>query len=157
VKLNEALAERADVKRRLDQMKHRVIAAARHQEGEDPPESADELLSQAGELLGRQRILITRINHTNAEAVTEDGESVTAALARRDELRSLHKLVTETEQAAAGTGRHDFYRATRGEIRDVTEMDVVALRRRADEIARQVRELDAQIQAAGLAFDLVDH
>lgn len=157
MKLNEALAERADIKRRLDQLKRRVSAAARHQEGEDPPESADELLAQAEGLLGQQRSLITRINHTNAESVTGSGESLTAALARRDELRALHKLIAEAEQAAAGSGRHGMYRTMRSEIRDVTEMDVAGLRRRLDDVARQARELDAEIQAAGLTTDLVGH
>jgi hypothetical protein len=154
VNLHEALAERASNIRQLEQLKHRLIAAARHQEGEDPAEPADEILRQADELLTRQAQLIAAINHTNAATHLNGGETITMALARRDQLKALLKLVTETESAAAGSGRHGLYRSMRSEIRDVTEMDVTALRRRLDNLSRQVRELDAQIQAAAPATDL---
>jgi hypothetical protein len=148
VNLHEALAERAANVRQFEQLKHRVIAAVRHQEGEDPAETGDELLRQTKDLLDRQARLIAAINHTNAATLLDDRSStITAALAERDRLRALHKLITETEAAAAGSGRHGWGRAMRSEIRDVTEMDVAGLRRQLDDLSRQIRELDAKIQA----------
>ena len=48
VKLAEALAERAAATRRVEQLRARIVASARHQEGETPPEDAAGLLGEAG-------------------------------------------------------------------------------------------------------------
>src|SRR6478735_2300048 len=51
VKLAEALAERAAAVRRVEQLRSRVEASARYQEGETPAEDAARLLAEADEVL----------------------------------------------------------------------------------------------------------
>lgn len=46
MKLAEALADRADASRRVEQLRSRVVANARYQEGEQPTEDAAELLTR---------------------------------------------------------------------------------------------------------------
>lgn len=154
VNLQEALAERSSNKRHLEQLKHRLTAAARHQEGETPPETADELIEQYERLSGQQATLIARINLTNAGTRLPDGgPTLTEALATRDERRLRHKVLTEAESTAAGADRYSF-RATRTEIRDVAGLDVVGIRRHCDELGADIRRLDAAIQLAGATTEL---
>jgi hypothetical protein len=47
MKLGGALALRADLTRRLDGLRERARNAARHQQGEDPPEDPGALLAEA--------------------------------------------------------------------------------------------------------------
>lgn len=54
------------------------------QEGEEPPESPDELLAELERRCDELQGLIAKINHTNAGARLATGETVTEGLARRD-------------------------------------------------------------------------
>ncbi|MCZ4278372.1 DIP1984 family protein [Rhodococcus yunnanensis] len=105
MKLAEALAERAELVRRAEHLKVRILANARHQDGESPAENASELLSEHGATLDRLQVLIRRINRTNSAAMVRDG-TVTDALASRDVLRMKHKAVTAAADAASGR-EHD--------------------------------------------------
>ncbi len=58
--LGEALAERASKKKQLEQTAARAAAVARYQEGEQPAESADELLARGRALIGELRELARR-------------------------------------------------------------------------------------------------
>jgi hypothetical protein len=66
VKLAEALSLRADATRRVEQLRARIVANARFQEGEEPTEDAAALLGEAGAVLDELEDLIRRINRTNA-------------------------------------------------------------------------------------------
>ena len=69
MKLAEALALRADAVKRVEQLKSRVLANARFQEGEDPTEDATGLLTEADRALGELEVLIRRINRTDRKSV----------------------------------------------------------------------------------------
>ncbi|RLK24222.1 hypothetical protein DER29_2120 [Micromonospora sp. M71_S20] len=154
MKLAEALALRADAARRAEQLRARIAASARYQEGEAPAEDASALLVEAGEVLGELESLIRRINRTNAATVVEGG-TLTDALARRDVLRMRHSVVTSAADAAAGEGQRG-YRQLRSELKMVPALPVAELRRRADDLARQVREVDTLIQRTNWEVDLLD-
>ncbi len=47
-------------------------------------------------------------------------------------------------------------RATRTELRTLVTVDVTAVRRELDDLARQSRELDVRIQAANWATELIE-
>ncbi|WP_328852159.1 DIP1984 family protein [Micromonospora globbae] len=154
MKLAEALALRADAARRVAQLRTRVVASARYQEGEAPAEDPASLLAEAGEVLGELEELIRRINRTNA-ATSVDGRSLTDALARRDVLRLRHALVTSAADAAAGEGQRGF-RQLRSELKMIPALPVAELRRQADDLARQLREVDTLIQRTNWEVDLLD-
>ena len=104
MKLAEALALRADAAHRAEQLRARITANARYQEGETPAEDAVVLLAEAGQVLNELESLIRRINRTNAVTMLEGG-TLTDGLARRDVLRLRHGLVTSAASAAAGEGQ----------------------------------------------------
>jgi hypothetical protein len=154
MKLAEALALRADAARRAEQLRARVAASARYQEGEPPAEDAAALLAEAEEVLGRLESLIRRINRTNA-ATPVAGGTLTDALARRDVLRLRHGVVTSAAEAAAGDHQRGF-RQLRSELKMVSALPVSELRGRADELARELREVDTLIQRTNWEVDLLD-
>jgi hypothetical protein len=157
MKLAEALLLRADHNRTIEQLRGRIVASARYQEGEQPPEDANDLLDTCSSLLDELERLIRHINRTNAGTTMPDGRTVTDALAERDVLRLRYSLLTNAADAASGSGQRGFLmRATRSELRVVTDLDVKGLRQRAAEAARRTRELDAQIQQANWTTDLVE-
>jgi hypothetical protein len=155
MKLAEALALRADASRRAEQLRARITGSARFQEGETPAEDAASLLTEAGDVLTDLETLIRRINRTNAATLVEGGGTLTDALARRDVLRLRHSVVTSAADAAAGEGQRG-YRQLRSELKMIPALPVAELRRQADDLARQVREVDTLIQRVNWEVDLLD-
>ena len=150
MKLAEALQERADLLRRIEQLRTRLDNNVLVQEGETPAENPDELLEELERCIARSEELMTRINLTNA-AVTVEGESLTALLARRDCLKMKLSLLHDAVNTASQTAR----RATRSEIRILSAIDVPALQKRVDGASKLLRETDNLIQAANWLNDLI--
>ncbi|PYC86582.1 hypothetical protein C7C46_05580 [Streptomyces tateyamensis] len=153
MKLAEGLAQRADATRRVEQLRARIVGSARYQEGELPAEDAGQLLVEAGAVLEDLEALIRRINRTNATVVMDDGSTLTDALARRDVLRLRHSVVTAAADAAAGRGGA---RQLRSELKMLAALPVAELRAQADQLAREIREVDVAIQRTNWTVDLVD-
>ena len=155
MKLAEALAARADLQRRIEQLRSRISANARFQEGEEPAEDAAALLAEAHADLDRLGDLISRINATNALLDLGGGRTMTDALAARDVLKLRHALVTDAAAAASGSGgAFGHLRQMRSELRQFAALPVAELRGQADAIARELRELDGRIQQANWTNDL---
>jgi hypothetical protein len=155
MKLAEALLLRADRNRALEQLKQRIAASARYQEGEKPAEDARELVTAASAVLDDLERLIRSINRTNSETLMEDGRTLTDALAERDVLRLRFSLLSSSAEAASGGGqRIGMIRATRSELRFVRSLDVKALRQQASDVARRARELDGRIQQVNWTNEL---
>ena len=82
MKLAEALQERADLNRRIQQLQQRLGNNAIVQENEKPIEDPKALLEELDRCIASLEDIITRINLTNCRTQV-DGESLTALLARR--------------------------------------------------------------------------
>ncbi|KZC95757.1 MULTISPECIES: DIP1984 family protein [Clavibacter] len=161
MRLAEALMERSDLQRRVESLRSRIQASARYQEGEDPAEDAAALLAEAVETVDVLAALVTRINLTNTAARLDDGTPLTSALARRDALRTRHGILTSAADAAsgrAGGGMAAGYapRQMRSELRQIAALPIREVRDRADDAARELRELDARIQRANWEVELVE-
>lgn len=154
MKLAEALARRTDTSRRVDQLRARIADNARYQEGEPPSEDAADLLMEAENALTELESLVRKINATNAATPLGNG-TITDALARRDVLRLRHALITSSANAAAGKNQQ-AYRQLRSELMYVSALTVRPLRERADNLARELREVDLQVQQANWSTDLID-
>lgn len=148
--LAEALAQRADITRRIDQLRTRLTGVARVQEGESPDEDPAALLNEINDLLGQLEVLIRRINATNSRTLFEDVGTLTDALARRDVLAKKREILVSVADAAAT--RQD--RFSRQEIKYVATMNVTQLRSEADEAARAYRDLDTEIQRINWSTEL---
>lgn len=152
MKLAEALVLRADLQKRLAQMRTRLSQSALVQEGEQPPENPVELLAELEQILKQLQDLIARINKTNLQSKLPDGTVLTDALARRDILSQHHSVINGLVETASNR----IERYSRSEIRKLSTVDVAALRRQLDDLARQRRELDTTIQATNWTTDLLE-
>lgn len=155
MKVAEALALRADAARRVEQLRSRIVANARYQEGEEPAENARTLLAEAVTVLDELESLIRRINRTNAASPLDGGGTVTDALAHRDVLRLRHAVLTAAADAAVGR-QAGAVRQLRSELKMLAALPVADLRAQADEVARQIRDTDIRIQRANWEVDLLD-
>ncbi|WP_336501733.1 DIP1984 family protein [Microbacterium paraoxydans] len=153
MRLAEALAARADLQRRIEQLRARIVANARYQEGEEPAEDAAALIEEADAALTRLQSLIRRINVTNSRLDLGADGTMTDALAARDVLRLRHSVLTDAAAAASGANEQ-YLRQMRSELRQVSALPVAALRARADAVAQELRELDNRIQQANWSHDL---
>ncbi|WP_375503911.1 DIP1984 family protein [uncultured Jatrophihabitans sp.] len=156
MKLAEALSQRADAVRRVEQLRTRVTHSARFHEGEEPAEDAVALLAESEEVLAELQDLIRRINRTNSAAEIGADGTLTDALARRDVLRMHHAVLTSAADAASGRAEHGFGRQMRSELRMLSALPVAELRQRADGVARDLRDLDVRVQRANWEVDLLD-
>jgi methyl-accepting chemotaxis protein len=151
MKVAEALALRADLQRRLEQLKQRLVKNARIQEGdkseEDPVELQTEFEKSAQELT----VLIQRINRSNAGSQFGSG-TMAEALAQRDVLKIRYNAYRELANAASTTQG----RTTRSEVKFISTVSVAVTQRKADDLARQYRELDTRIQEADWLTTLLD-
>ena len=154
--LGEALAERASKKKQLEQTAARAAAVARYQEGEQPAESADELLARGRALIGELRELARSINRTNSATELDPAFTLTDALALRDAYAAQYKLVTAIADAGAGATGMTWARQLRSELQQVSAVRVADLRDEADQIAEARRNLDVRIQQAGWATELLE-
>ncbi len=151
MKLAEALQERADLNRRIEQLRYRLNNNVLVQEGEKPLEDPAALLEELESSFTRLEWLIARINLTNC-AVKVEGRSLTELIARRDVLslraEAYRRLVEEASQ--------NTHRATRTEIKILSAVNVPALQRQADDASRELRLLDNTLQATNWTADLME-
>ena len=149
MKLAEALQERADLNRRIQQLQQRLSSNAVVQEGEQPAENPLELLDELDGCVSNLEQLITRINLTNCRTLV-DGESLTALLARRDALKLQLSAYRDLVYSASRLAQ----RATHTEIKLLSTVNVRELQKQVDEMAKRLRLLDNSIQAANWSTEL---
>lgn len=150
--LSEALMQRADLQRRLEQIKARLLRNVRVQEGEKPAEDPAELMAEFERVAAELTTIVQRINRTNAATAFDATMTLTDAIAVRDGLRK--RATVYNELTAAAVFRHDRY--SRSEVRFTSTINVAAVQAQADNYSREARALDARIQAQNWKVELVD-
>ena len=151
MKLAEALLIRGEMQTKLASLRQRIAANVLTDEGESPREDPGELIREAAGLMQDRTSVLIRIHATNHGARLPDGRSMTQALAERDELAARHKLIHEALEAT----RLEGHRYSMREIKSVPSVDVKSLQKQLDDLARRLRELNAQIQQANWQIDLI--
>ena len=149
MKLAEALQERADLNAKIDELRRRLGNNATVQEGEAPAEDPAELIAQLDGCIARLEELIAKINATNCATVTDMG-TLTELIARRDclniRISAYRDLITDASCLSQ--------RASRTEIKIISAVDVKALQKRADEMAKEIRLVDNKIQETNWLTEL---
>jgi len=155
MKLAEALIERKALKDNLGRLRERLTQNAQVQEGDTPQEDPQLLINEVDAALKDLQVLTVRINLTNTRTALSDGDARTLmdAIAERDMLALKRSIITQLIQAAAIT-RASGYGVTRNEVKFRPTVDVAALQKEMDALAKQYRVLDTQIQAANFATEL---
>ena len=151
MKIAEALALRADLQKRVEQLKQRLVKNARIQEGDTPEEDPVDLQAELEKSAGDLVLLIQRINRTNAASPFGQG-TLADSLAERDVLKMRYNAYRELANAASTSQS----RATRSEVKFISTVSVAATQRKADDLAREYRELDTRIQEADWLTTLLD-
>lgn len=152
MKLAEALIARADLQKRIEQLKLRILRNAKVQEGDNPAENPVDLLKELDSLTAELASLIQRINWTNAQTAFDKKMTIADAIASRDRLSSLHSLYLSLAQAATVT--QDRY--SRSEVKFKSSVDVKKVQKQADKYAKDHRNLDGAIQSLNWSTDLIE-
>ena len=150
MKLAEALNQRADLQKRIAQLRERLSNNVKVQEGDEPAEKPEDLFKELEGALKALESLIVRINRTNQETVWE-GKTLTEMIAGKDVL-SLQLSVLRTALESANV-RSDRY--SRNEIKFVRTVDVNDLQKKVDDLSRDLRTLDSKLQQANWMTDLL--
>ncbi len=150
MKLAYALTERADLQKRLMQLEARLMNNSKVQEGEQPAEDPKELLKELNGIMTQLEDLIARINLTNS-ATVENGETLTALLARRDCLTQKVQILRNFLNSASATAA----RATRSEIKIMSTVSVAEQQKEVDRLSKELRELDGRIQTLNWTTELI--
>jgi len=152
VKLAEALLERKSIKEQIDNLKERARQDVRVQEGDEPSELPENLYAEMEKLVNRLEEMIIAINRTNISATLPDGQTLMEAIARRDMLKMRYQAVKDLSEAAAP--ERSLWRQTHTEVKFKPTISIAEWRKKADDLAREYRELDNQIQAANWNIEL---
>ena len=151
MKLAEALQERADLNRKIEQLRVRFAANALVQEGEQPAEDPEQLKVELDGAIDRLGYLIERINMTNASTMI-DGKSVTRVIAHRDALSLKIEAYREIVRAASQTTT----RMRVSEIRIRPSISVREWQKQIDLLSGALRVIDNTLQENNWKTDLIE-
>jgi hypothetical protein len=141
MKLAEALQERADLNKKIAQLRSRLVMNATVQEGEKTAENPQELLKELNSCLENLQSLIGAINITNCKTIVK-GKSLTELIANKDCLTLKIQSYRELLDAASRLAQ----RATRTEIKIESAIDVQKYQNGLDQMSKELRILDNTIQ-----------
>lgn len=155
MKLAEALLLRADATKRIRELQARLQRSARVQEGDTAPENPLELMDELTRTVAELTRLVKQINRTNAQTPFDESRTLTDALADRDALTTEYGALIGTINHATGAGQQQ-YGYPPSPIKQFRAIDVADVQKRADDLARQRRDLDTRIQASNWTVDLIE-
>lgn len=95
---------RADLQKKVAQLKERIKESAKVQEGDKPCDNVEELYKELDEALVQLEDLIYRINITNVQIV-QDGDFLTRLIANRDVLSMRVKALKEVVNYVAANDK----------------------------------------------------
>lgn len=95
---------RADLQKKVAQLKERIKESAKVQEGDEPCDNLEELYKELDEAVVQLEDLIYRINITNIQIV-QDGDSLTRLIANRDVLSMRVKALKEVVNYVAANDK----------------------------------------------------
>ena len=151
MKLAEALILRADLQKRIDQLRVRLNNNAKVQENDEPSENPEELLNELDNSINQLKILIKQINKTNCVTVL-NGQTLADLIAERDTL-TLKSNILRGFLNIAGQ-KVNLYSTT--EIKIMSTVDVPALQKELDLLSKKIRETDTELQQANWLTELIE-
>lgn len=125
MKLATALATRADLQGRLNELETRLTANSKVQEGETPDEDPMELIAEKDRIIAELENLISKINLTNSKTEA-GGMTITELLAKRDCLKLDIKIMRNFLNSAS----NKIHRLSRSEIVIKSTVNVAQLQKR---------------------------
>jgi hypothetical protein len=156
MKISEALIEKKALHARINDLQTRYIQSAILEDGDQPEESADELLAAYQGAFARWEELTIKINQTN-NVIKVGDITMMEAIARRDVLKTQigHYASLRDQIRTRNSGRR-LYGETTPKTVLATNVNAQFFIKLCDSLAQEMRILDVNIQAANWANDLVD-
>ena len=151
MKLAEALQERADLNRRIDELRRRLGNSILVQEGETPAEDPAALLTELDGAAVRLETLMAQINLTNCRT-RAGGRTLTGLIARKDALQ----LRLSAYRDLVYTAGQSTTRARGTEIRVKAVLKASELQKQADAMAKELRETDNLLQETNWKTKLIE-
>jgi len=152
MKLAEALILRADLQKRIDQLRVRLNNNAKVQENDEPSEKPENLLNELDSNINQLKVLIKQINKTNCVTIS-NGQTLADLIAERDTL-TLKSNILRGFLNIAGQ-KVNLYSTT--EIKIMSTVDVPALQKELDLLSKKIRETDTELQQANWLTELIEN
>jgi len=150
MKLAEALLLRTEYQKKIGSLQSRIIANLKVQENDKPNENPEELLKEVLLINDKLCSLIKDINARNNTVILPNGQILAQALVDRDVIvKKRNFLANITDNA-----NERNFRLTRSEIKMYVALSISELQKQIDDLSRDFRELDTQIQALNWNVDL---
>ena len=151
MKIAEALILRADIQKKIAQLKIRLNNNAKVQENEKPTENPEFLLSELDNLISQLNELIIKINKTNTFSKI-DGISLVELIAKKDTLSQKASILREFIETASQ--KVNLYSST--EIKIFSTVNVPDHQKQLDKLSKEIRETDTKLQQANWTIDLIE-
>lgn len=152
MKLAEALILRADLQKRIDQLRVRLNNNAKVQENDEPSEKPEDLLNELDSNINQLKVLIKQINKTNCVTIS-NSQTLADLIAERDTL-TLKSNILRGFLNIAGQ-KVNLYSTT--EIKIMSTVDVPALQKELDLLSKKIRETDTELQQANWLTELIEN
>jgi hypothetical protein len=152
MKLAEALILRANAQNDIESIKRRLLNNAKVQDGEEPSENPEELLSILDNLITKLEDLIKKINKTNSTTVVDGVKTISDLITEKDCL--IKKIRVLKDFANAATLTIDRYNRT--EIKIFSTVNVKDLQKEIDKLSKRYREIDTKLQECNWTIDLIE-
>ncbi len=151
IKLAEALLDRSELQKKIADIQARMRENAIIQQDDVPTEDPSKLFEELKQAYKSFDDLNRRINTTNNSTFFNDKMKICDALYQREALdRQIKELASLASAFASKSTRY-----SKTEIKYISTMDPKALRSHVDDLKRQRKELDRQVQSLNWSIDLL--
>ncbi len=151
MKLAEALQERADLNRNIEQLKMRLNKNVLVQEGETSAESPEKLKHELDASVERLAYLMAKINKTNCVTIV-DGKTLTELIAEKDVL----SLKISAYKEIVSTASFSVSRLRNSEIKIKPTISVVEWQSEIDNMSKKLRIIDNKLQETNWNTELIE-
>lgn len=151
MKLAEALIERAQLRQKNEDLIGRIQSNTVVQEGDDPAESPQALMTEYEENMTRMQQLIVQINRTNSATPFDGTATIADAIAKRDCIGAKLRNYREIYSSAFA----ERFRYSTKEIKFVRTIDGKELQNTIDRLSKEYRELDTRLQGLNWTVELL--
>lgn len=149
MKLAEALNLRADLQKRIANLRERLIKNAKVQEGDTPSEDPNMLLNELNDNIIELENIIKLINKTNSSTYI-DNESISDIIAKRDtlglKLSILRSFISESADK--------IERYSNKEIKILSTVNVAEKQKEIDNLSKEYRLIDTKLQGLNWTTDI---
>ena len=150
MKLAEALNLRADLQKRIANLRERLIKNAKVQEGDTPSEEPNMLLNELNDNIIELENIIKSINKTNSSTYIGN-ESISDIIAKRDtlglKLSILRSFISEPA--------NKIERYSNKEIKILSTVNVAEQQKEIDKLSKEYRLIDTKLQGLNWTTDII--